>query len=232
MKCVVLQPAYLPWRGYFHQIQKADLFVFYDDVQYVKRDWQNRNRVKTERGTAWLTVPVLGKGSQARGTPICEVAINPTERWAAKHLGTIEQSYRRAPYFDRYLPMVRSFYEDPPDLLADFTIDTTVILARELGLDTEFVRSSTLPASGTRTARLLSVLTHLGADHYVTGPSAAAYLEEERFTEAGITLEYMRYDYPEYPQLYPPFDPQVSIVDLLMMTGPEAGRYIWGEERS
>jgi hypothetical protein len=79
---------------------------------------------------------------------------------------------------------------------------------------------------------VLSLLTHLGADHYITGPSAAAYLEEEHFAEAGITLEYMRYDYPEYPQLHPPFAPQVSIVDLLMMTGPDSGRYIWGDPAS
>jgi hypothetical protein len=226
---VILQPSYLPWRGYFHQIQKADVFVFYDDVQYDKGGWRNRNRVKTPEGTAWLTIPVLAKHAVSRGTPISEIRINPNERWAPKHLRTIELAYQKAPFLDRYGPLLASFYADPPELLADFTIDTTVALARELGLTTEFVRSSQIPAESSRTERLVSILTHLGADHYVSGPSAQDYLEEDLLAQAGIGLEYMTYDYPEYPQLHPPFDARVSVLDLLLMTGPAAGRFIWGD---
>jgi len=228
VKCVILQPSYIPWRGYFHQIQQADVFVFYDDVQYDKGGWRNRNRIKTASGPVWLTIPVLAGHAVSRGTPIAEIPINPNERWAPRHLRTIEQAYRRAPYFARYHAMLEGFYADPPPLLADFTIDTTIALVRELGLDTRFERSSALPAAGSRTERLVSILTHLGATHYLSGPAARDYLEEDLLAAAGITLEYLTYDYPGYPQLHPPFDPQVSILDLLLMTGPDAGRSIWG----
>ena len=109
-----------------------------------------------------------------------------------------------------------------------FTIDLTVAIAKELGLETRFVRSASLGAAGTKTDRLVQILTRLGATHYVSGPSARDYLEEEKLQSAGITLEYMTYDYPEYTQLYAPFDPYVTILDLLFMCGPESPARIWG----
>ena len=116
------------------------------------------------------------------------------------------------------------------ELLANFTCDFTVAISHELGLErTQFVRSSALPARGAKTDRLLSILTHLGAKHYVSGPSAAAYMELEKFAAAGITVEYMSYEYPEYLQLHGGFEPKVSVLDLLLMVGPEAPRYIWGK---
>ena len=228
MDVAVLQPSYVPWRGYFHQIHRADLFVFYDDVQYDKGGWRNRNRVKTANGVVWLTIPVLTRHVVTDGIPINEVEINWRERWNRKHLRTLEMSYGKAPFFERYLPTLQGFYQQQPEKLADFTIETTVALARELGIgDTEFLRSSELPARGSRTDRLLSILEHVGATHYISGPAAREYLEEDKLASAGITVEYMVYDYPEYPQLHPPFDPQVSIIDLLVMAGPDAGRLIW-----
>jgi hypothetical protein len=149
--------------------------------------------------------------------------------WNKDHLRAIEQYYARAPYLQHYRPLLEEYYERRPDLLADFTIDLTVALARELGIrDTQFVRSSSLGASGSKTDRLVDILQKLGATHYISGPSARDYLEEEKLAAAGISLEYIVYDYPEYPQLYPPFDQYVSILDLLLMTGAEAPAYIWG----
>ena len=228
MNCVILQPSYIPWRGYFHQIQKADVFVFYDDVQYGGRGWRNRNRIKTHAGSQWLTIPVQSGGAALQGRPIREVAIDWTKPWSKKHWETIRHSYCKAPYFKRYEALLASFFERRDALLADFTIVTTVALARELGIEeTRFVRSSYLPAQGGKTDRLVSILSHLGVTHYISGPSARDYLEAEKLHGAGITLEFMRYGYPEYPQLNPPFDPQVSIIDLLVMTGPDAPKYIW-----
>lgn len=228
MKVVILQPSYIPWRGYFHQIQKADLFVFYDDVQYDRLGWRNRNRVKTANGVRWLTIPVHGKGAVIEKTPINAIEIAWETDWAKKHWATIQQSYSKAPYFRQYAPLLGDFYTRRDALLADFTIDTTIALARELGLSqTEFMRSSSLQASGTKTEHLIDLLLAVGATHYISGPAARAYLDEAELAAAGITLEYMTYDYPEYAQPYPPYDPQVSVIDLLMMQGPNAASLIW-----
>ncbi len=229
MKCVILQPSYIPWRGYFHQIQKADTFVFYDDVQYDDRGWRNRNRVKTEQGSRWLTIPVFSQGVQVTHTLIRDVRISWDRPWARKHRETIRHSYGHAPHFARYAPLLEDFYSRRGDNLADFTIELTVALAWELGLNrTRFVRSSALAVEGTKTERLLALLAAVGANHYISGPSARAYIDEEKVAAAGVTLEYMTYDYPEYEQLYPPYDPHVSILDLLFMKGSEAGEYVWG----
>jgi len=228
LKCVILQPSYIPWRGYFDQIQKADVFVFYDDVQYDKHGWRNRNRIKTAQGTNWLTVPVLSAGVVSGNVPINRVRINWARPWNERHLATLRQTYAKAPYFSRYEPLLTEFYQSKVELLADFTIETTIALARELGITaTRFVRSSELEdISGTKTDRLLSILRGLGATHYISGPSAGEYLDDEKLAAAGITLEYMTYDYPPYPQLYPPYDGQVSILDLLFMTGDKAREFI------
>lgn len=227
--CVILQPSYIPWRGYFHQIQKADIFVFYDDVQYDDRGWRNRNKLKTPGGSVWVTIPVVARGVQINSTPICEVPICWDRNWSKAHLRNFQHNYARAPFFDKYEPLLKSWYATHPQLLADFTIETTVALARELGIgDIEFVRSSTLKCAGAKTDRLLRILNLLGATHYISGPSAKDYLEVEKLAEHGISVEWMSYEYPEYPQLFPPFDPAVTVVDLLMNAGPDAPDYIWG----
>jgi hypothetical protein len=229
LRCVILQPSYVPWRGYFHQIQKADVFVCYDDVQYDKRGWRNRNRIKTAAGPRWLTIPVHSHGTQLEHTPIFDIRIAWSQPWSRDHWRSLQSAYRKAPYFERYAGLLEAFYQRHDERLADFVIDLTIALAAELGLGaTRFLRASSLAARGVKTDRLLDILTRLGATHYISGPAAQAYIETEKFQEAGINLEYMVYDYGEYPQLYPPFDSQVSILDLLFMTGPHAPEYIHG----
>ncbi|MEA4907527.1 MAG: WbqC family protein [Chloroflexi bacterium] len=228
MKVVVLQPSYIPWRGYFHQIAKADLFVFYDDVKYDKNGWRNRNRIKTPTGSRWLTIPVLTNNLETNQTPICQIPMDWKQEWNVKHWNTLQTYYAKAPYFDHYAPALKEFYQQRPSLLADFTVPLTIHLARQLGIQhTQFVRSSSLEGiTGHKTERLIQLLVRLGATEYISGPSAQDYIETEKFDQAGIRLEYMHYDYPEYEQLYPPYDPQVSILDLLFMTGPQALSYI------
>lgn len=229
MRAVILQPSFLPWRGYFDLIHRCDVFVFYDDVQYDKHGWRNRNRIKTANGPAWLTVPVAKKGNVTVGVTINSIEISEERRWAAKHVQTIRQAYARAPFLAEYAPLIDELYADIPALLADFTIRTTIRLAKELGLDRTFVRSSDLAATGERTERLVGIVREVGATDYLSGPAASDYLDERQFAEAGIGLEYMSYDYAEYPQLHPPFEPQVSVLDLLLMTGPQAPAHIWGD---
>ncbi len=229
MKCVILQPSYIPWRGYFDQIHAADLFIFYDTVQYDKHGWRNRNRIKTPAGTQWLTIPVNCKGNVSEGIPIIGIPISWDKPWNVAHFDKLRASYKRSPFWGQYSTLIRHYYDQRYEKLADLTIDTTIALARELGIEhTRFMRSSEMDVQGARTDALIDILTKVGATQYISGPSARDYIETEKFEIAGITLEYMTYNYPEYEQLYPPYDPQVSILDLMFMKGPEAGQYIWG----
>lgn len=230
MKCVILQPFYIPWRGYFQQIYKADTFIFYDDVQFEKRGWESRNRIKTANGAQWLSIPVLNKGSIKNGTPINEIEFDKSQNaWREKHWKTIKQAYSKAPFFPQCENLLRKFYSGNETFLADFTINSTIELARELKIEkTQFRLASEFKATGKKTDRLLDILEKVGATHYISGAAAKDYIETEKFREAKIELEWMVYDYPEYEQLYPPFDGAVSILDLLLMKGgDEAGNYIW-----
>jgi len=228
MNCVILQPSYIPWRGYFHQIALSDVFVFYDDVKYDKNGWRNRNRIKTKNGSIWLTIPVFTKGVETNQTPINQIKINWQQNWNRKHWQALQTHYAKAPYFEKFAPILEAFYQQHPDLLSDFTIELTIQIARELGIQhTKFIRSSEMKGiTGQKTDRLVQILSKLNATHYISGPSAQSYIEADKFQEAGISLEYMKYEYSEYPQLYPPYDPQVSILDLMFMTGPNALDFI------
>lgn len=227
MNVVILQPSYIPWRGYFDQIRRADLFIFYDDVQYDKHGWRNRNQIKTSQGKQWLTIPVHSKGA-TEGMLIKDIRIDWSKTWSSNHLKALTFAYQKAPYFKDYLPLLQTFYDRRDECLADFTIETSILLSRELGIaSTQFLRSSAIPGmTGVKTDRLIQLLKHVGATHYISGPAAREYLEPEKFNAAGISFEYMHYNYPEYPQLYPPFDPYVTVLDLLFMTGSNAVDYL------
>jgi len=231
MNVVILQPSYIPWRGYFDQIRRADLFIFYDDVQYDKHGWRNRNQIKTAQGKQWLTIPVHSAGA-TDGLLIKDVKVDWSKPWVNNHWKALTFAYSKAPYFRRYAPLLEPFYARREPLLADFTIDLTIALAREIGISqTRFMRSSDLPGiHGEKTDRLVEILTRVGAKHYLSGPSARDYIEAEKFQRVGITLEYVDYNYPEYAQLYPPYDPHVTILDLLFMVGEQALSYIAPKE--
>lgn len=223
MNVVILQPSYIPWRGFFDQIRRADLFIFYDDVQYDKHGWRNRNQIKTAQGKQWLTIPVHSKGV-TEGVPIKEVRIDWSKPWAKIHFKALNFAYAKAPHFASYAPWLASVYERRDEFLADFTIWLTIEISRQIGIDhTRFMRSSEIHGiDGQKTGRLIQILKHVGAKHYISGPSARDYVEKEKFEAAGISLEYMEYNYSPYPQLYPPYDPFVTILDLMFMTGAEA----------
>jgi hypothetical protein len=223
MNVVILQPSYIPWRGYFDQIRRADLFIFYDDIQYDKHGWRNRNQIKTAQGKQWLTIPVHSHGV-TDGIPVKDVRIDWSKPWAKNHLKALAFAYGKAPYFKKYLPLIDSFYTRRDETLADFTIATTEAITRALGiLSTRFMRSSEMTGiNGQKTDRLIQILTRVGAKHYISRPSARDYIEQDKFDAAGITLEYIKYDYPAYEQFFPPFEPFVSVLDLLFMTGERA----------
>ena len=179
MNVVILQPSYIPWRGYFDQIARADLFIFYDDVQYDKHGWRNRNQIKTPQGKQWLTIPVHSAGAR-QGIPIKAIKIDWSKPWAASHWKSMSMVYARSPHFRRYVPLLEPFYQRQDVLLADFTIDLTIALAGELGLPTRFIRSSSLEGiDGQKTDRLIQILTRVGCTHFISGPSARDYIEQD-----------------------------------------------------
>jgi hypothetical protein len=222
----VSQSNYVPWKGYFDLIHDVDVFVFYDDVQFTKNDWRNRNLVKTPAGRQWLTIPV---GTDLNRL-VCEVVIDGS-RWQAKHWRTLSQLYGKAPFFARYREFLEQVYlsrewEKLSDL-NQFLIRT--IATDHLGIATPFRQASEFATAGKKEDRLLSLLRSVGADVYVSGPAAKAYIDPERFRREGIELVWKDYSgYPEYAQAHPPFEHAVTILDLLFHTGPDAPFYIWG----
>jgi hypothetical protein len=181
--------------------------------------------VKTANGIVWLTIPI-GNQNDRR---ICDVEIRDRS-WARKHWATIEQSYRRAAHFSRFRDFFREIYAEPWTSLSEFNQTLTRRLAREcLDIQTEFRDSREYALSGSKADRLLGLLRTVGADEYVTGPSARQYLDPDAFAQSGVRVIWKDYSgYPEYPQLHGPFASRVSIVDTLMCCGDQSARYIWG----
>jgi hypothetical protein len=222
MKVCILQSNFLPWRGYFDLIRESDLFIIYDDVQYTKGDWRNRNRIKTPLGTRWITVPVHHRlGQSIEVTPV-----DYSAPWAERMLNRVRESYSRAPRFEPYFSELGALLAPPAASISELNLRLITWACRHLGIGTPLRMSREYRAAGAKTERLVGILRQVGATRYLSGPAARAYLEPERFERAGIALEYKEYRYREYDQLYPPFDPAVSVIDLLFMHGPEARSYL------
>lgn len=223
----VLQSNYLPWKGYFDLIHDVDEFIFYDDVQYTKNDWRNRNRIHTASGEMWLTVPV----GQAINRRICDVAICQNQNWQEKHWRTLKQIYCKTDYFSLYKDYFEYVYRGRLwHSLSELNQYIIKHIATEcLGIKTTFSDSRLYSAEGQKLNRLLHLLRKACATRYISGPAARVYIDEHRFKENNIQLLYKSYaGYPEYGQIHPPFDHHVSIVDLLFSVGPDAPYYIWG----
>jgi WbqC-like protein family len=214
---VVLQPGYLPWLGYFDLLSKADVFVHYDDVQFDKHGWRNRNRVKGPKGAIWLTVPVLhhGRGGQS----ILEVEIDDRRDWRRKHLSTIGQLYAHAPFADAILPRLREIIERPWPRLVDLDLALIDWLAAEIGISTPCYRASQLDIGGDRIERLVNLCKYFGASRYISGNAARDYLDVTRFAAAGIEVVWHDYAHPTYAQQHGKFVPYLSVLDLVLNAG-------------
>jgi hypothetical protein len=227
----IIQSCYIPWKGYFDLINLADEFILYDDRQYTKHDWRNRNRIKTPRGAQWLTIPVAHSGRAGQRIDEAEAS---DLRWPAKHWRSIAQNYSRAPFFDAFAPPFEELYrtlDDPRIALINRRFIDAICAT--LGISTPIAPSTDYEAEGGRSERVLSLCRAAGATHYLSGPSARDYLDEELFRAASIEIRYMDYSgYPEYPQLYPPFDHAVTVLDLIFNVGPNAARYMTSFDRA
>jgi hypothetical protein len=229
MVVAINQPCYLPWRGFFALMKVADVFVFYDDVQFTsntKRSFFSRVQVKTAGGSRWLTVPVRKSGRF--GQRINEVEIVADAAWQPAHCGVIRQAFRGAPFAEAVEPALELLSGQRWERLADLTIATTRRMAELFGIQRKTLLSSELGIPGSGSERVLRICEALGASRYVTGHGGLHYLDHERFEAAGIGVEYMDYDLSPYPQLHGPFVPYVTALDVLANTGSAAAAHLGG----
>lgn len=224
MKVGIIQSNYIPWRGYFDFIDDVDLFMFYDDVQYTKNDWRNRNKIKMANGLIWLTVPVLFKLSE--GILIQDAKIDYRTDWVRKHMDSIRFSYCKSGFYRSYSEEFFYLLSKRFETISELNVNICKWIMKKLDITPEIKMSSAYHASGSRTDRLIDILKKAGATSYLSGPAAKNYLEVEKFKEAGIWLEYKTYEYLEYPQLHGKFEPSVSILDLLFNCGKDSRKYL------
>ncbi len=219
MIVAVHQPQYLPWLGYFDKIDRADAFVFLDNVQYKKNEWQNRNRIKTAQGWQWLTVPV----TYAFPQKIHEVGINNRERWQRQQRQAVLSNYRKAPHWDRIFPLVEEFLARAWDRLAPLNVFVAQRLAETLGIATPLMVASELPAfPEDPDERLIAIARHVGANAYLAGSGGRGYMDLDRYARAGIHVLFQDYRHPVYEQQFGAFQPFLSVLDLLFNHGPDS----------
>jgi len=214
----VLQPGYLPYGGFFELMARCDVFVIYDDVQYDKNSWRNRNQVLGSGGPTWLTVPVLTKGRF--GQTIRETLIDNRANWSRKHHATLAQAYANTLHYGQHAPFFANIYQHPGARLLDLNLAIIDYLRRVLNITTEVVKSSDLASSGHKTARLVDICLELGAGAYISTNGAKSYLDAEMFRERGLQLAYQDYTPPVYDQGRSGFLSHLSVLDMLFRFGP------------
>lgn len=224
-KVAILQSNYIPWKGYFDMIAAVDEFILYDDMQYTKNDWRNRNVIKTPQGVQWLTVPVNTKGRF--GQTIRETKIEGA-KWAMSHWKTLSQYYRRAAYFNDVATWLEPLYlSDPPTQLSQLNRRFIEAICAYMGIKTIISNSWDYPLSNGKSERVADLCVSAGASEYISGPAAKNYIEEAVFAERGIKLTWFDYaGYPEYPQLWGEFNHGVTMLDLLFNCGKASHRHM------
>jgi hypothetical protein len=214
------QTQYLPYLGFFEKAARSDHFILLDQPQFEKNDYQNRNRIKGPQGAFWLTVPVLTKGRSRQR--LDQVEINPQEDWRRSHWSSLEQNYRKAPYWDLYSPELKKIYASDWPLLAGLNTALIRQVMDFLGLKTPLSLESETGSEGNSTERLISLCRRVGADSYLSGAGGKGYMDEALFAKEGIRLIYQHYEHPVYRQQYGKlgFVPNLCILDLLFNEGP------------
>jgi hypothetical protein len=226
-KVAISQSNYIPWRGYFDNIAQVDEFVLYDDMQYTRRDWRNRNKIKTPNGLIWLTIPVEVKGKYFQKIKDTKVS---DHKWALKHLNAIKLNYSKADNFKEVFPLIENLYQQAAQLeyLSEINYLFLKNICDFLGINTTLRFSSEFDTSEeNKTQRLVNICKELGATEYYSGPAAKDYMEENLFSKENIAVKYYDYSgYKEYNQLHGDFEPYVSIIDLLLNEGENARNYM------
>jgi hypothetical protein len=223
-KIAIVQSNYIPWKGYFDLIGAVDEFILYDEMQYTRRDWRNRNQIKTPQGLQWLTVPVRVKGKYEQ--KIRETEIDG-QGWGATHWKSLAQNYARAAHFEEIAEWVEPLYRQPYSHLSDLNRRFIETICQYLEIGTTISDSAQYSLVGDKTERLADLCVQAGATEYISGPSAKSYVDEKVFRERGVVLAWFDYaGYPEYPQLWGEFAHGVTVLDLLFNCGKDARRYM------
>jgi hypothetical protein len=220
-KVAILQSNYIPWKGYFDLMNQVDDFVIYDCVQYTKNDWRNRNQIKSKNGLQWLTIPVSVKSSSQL---INETDVADTV-WIDKHMKTIAQTYAKSAHYKEYAEEILAIFEMAKSLtkLSDINLLFIKWINEKLGIKTRIHTATDFNLAEDRIDRLVNICEQLNADCYLSGPAAKDYLDESRFIDKNIRVEWMDYKgYSEYPQFGGEFDHAVSVLDLIFHTGADA----------
>lgn len=225
-KIAILQSNYIPWKGYFDIINMVDEFILYDDMQYTRRDWRNRNKIMTPNGLIWLTIPVENKGKFYQ--KINETKISGHE-WIDEHMKSIQYNYSKAPYYKEYAPIITEIYEKCRKEVYLSRINFLFIaeICRILNIKTKITWSSDYELVDGKTERLVGLVKSAGGNYYLSGPAAKDYIVDELFEKEGIKLDWMDYSgYPTYSQLSREFEHGVTILDLIFNEGPNASKYM------
>ena len=226
MIVAVHQPQYLPWLGFFDKMDRADIFVLLDTVQFKKNEWQNRNRIKTAVGTQWLTVPVTYRFPQR----IDEVGVNNRERWQHRQRQAILTNYRQAPCWDFVAPLIDELLTPAWERLSPLNVLSVAGLAKLLGIATPlFVASGLPPFPEDPDRRLIAIAQYFGADTYLAGSGGRDYMALDLYRQSGINVAFQEYRHPVYEQRFGPFVPFLSVLDLLFNHGPASLTILRGE---
>ena len=222
-KIAILQSNYIPWKGYFDIINSVDEFIIYDDVQYTKNDWRNRNKIKTENGLQWIAIPVRHTSS----LKIKDVKV-VNNHWRKKHWNSLVVNYSKAKYFKEYKEQFEHIYLSNTSLyLSEINFDFFELINRILGIKTKIKWSMDFNLHGDKMERLINLCKQTDATEYLSGPAAKDYIDEKLFMDNEIKLTWMNYNnYPVYNQLWPPLEHGVSIVDLLFNEGPNSKTFM------
>lgn len=225
VSAVITQSNYIPWKGYFDLVAAADYFVIYDEVQYTRRDWRNRNSIKTPSGLAWLTIPVESKGKFNQSIADTSMV---SSSWREQHWKTIERNYKKSTYFNEISSWLKPLIVDNSVMsLSTFNIALISGILEYLNIATEVRLSSEFPKRSGRTEKLIDICVALDVNKYISGPSAKDYIKEETFIRSGIGIEWFDYSgYPTYTQLWGEFEHNVSIIDLLFNCGSNSPKYM------
>jgi len=227
MNIAIHQPQYLPWLGYFDKITDAQSFVFLDNAQFTKGDYQNRNRIRTRDGWIWLTVPVITKGRF--GQSLNEVQINNKVRWQHKHWQGLKINYNGAKYFKEHIPFLDAVYFKRWERLVDLNVFIVKYILSYLGIERKIYFASQLKVDGNSTDRLISICKCLNADTYISGTGAYDYIDAAKFAKENIKLNFQNFTHPAYNQLYSPFIPYMSTMDLIFNYGRKSPSILSGK---
>jgi len=221
MKIAIMQPTYLPWMGYFALMDQCDVFVFLDSVQFEKRSWQQRNKIKTPRGDLILSVPVISKGRFDQ--EIREVEIDTSKGFQEDHLKAIKYNYSKTKYFKQFISDLESIFLKKHRFLVDLNIELILWIKNVLNIQSQIFRSSNLAVSGQKGELLVNICKNLGAEHYISPQGAKVYIEGTNiFQTNNVELSYQEFQHPVYVQLFDGFLPYLSVIDLLFNEGEKS----------